>query len=319
MMVDTPYSAMSRFVQIREARPNVWPTDPNMTPEDALDEAWQLLRPFLLNPERHEKHVRAILTGLSLDTNFIVIRPITRFFDSRIGRAFLRFTPNQLRREREKFLQRFREAQVDLERSLTPVELDADMLPVRSKEEDGISPTLRLVVFPINVSLYKTEFEPQMLSVRLTVLEPDFQFVDVEPSSRSESLGTYEVGVSESGKFTDTLKRSSKVAFSLDGKVAKLAGDLSTERSSAEEHGYSTNTKQAAQEMRPAVISSAIKGTARWELLRTPSQPLLGGYRFFATAFVRQVRRKLPVELRVLADMDQWGPYEIVIRRDLEV
>ena len=99
-MVDTPYSAMSRFVQSREARPKMWSTDPNLTSDDALDEACGLLRPFLLNPERHERHVRAILTGLALDMNFIVIRPITRFLDSWIGRALLSAAPHGLKRSR---------------------------------------------------------------------------------------------------------------------------------------------------------------------------------------------------------------------------
>jgi hypothetical protein len=319
MMPTTPLSVMERLAGWANSWTNPWSPSSQMTQEEIVAEAFGLLRPFLTNPERHEQAVKLLIEGACLSAAWRAMEPMLRLYNSgplRALRPFINWT--SFHEARDKFLKRLGDAQADLRRSLTPVELDADILPISIKSEGTLTPPgLRLAVFRINVSLYKTEFSPQSLSVRLAVLEPDFQFVDVEPSSKTEAVGGYEIGVSQSGKFVEASKTSGKLAFELNGQLAKVKGDATEEKSSSAELGRSISAKETGQHVVPMVISSAIKGTARWELLRTPTQSLLGGTSFLATAFVAVEPRHIPVELRVATELDGWGPYELVLRKEI--
>ena len=196
-------------------------------------------------------------------------------------------------------------------RSLKPGELTVSILPARAKASTDTAIKAKLFVFQVNVALYPDPaFTPQSMSVQLSVDDADVKFADVEPSSRVESIGSYEVGIQESGKFTRTVKDASKIASPVDAKVAKVEVDEITEDSASKESATQTSIKESGQMLASLVISSAVGGVARWQLLRAPNQLLTGGSSFFATAFVPPALCEVTLKARVRTELEGYGTYE---------
>jgi hypothetical protein len=319
-MKETPLSAMERFgSEMGSSLTSLF--DPmGKTDEQISDETFSLLRPFLANPEGHEKAVRMLLRGFALNWVRLAMEPLFRIIRGPFGKFARTRGQDLFSKARASFLDDLKAVQDDLIRSLTPVELDADVLPLLTKTIEGtpVSPTLRLVVLRTNVSLYSPQFNVQSLSVRVKIAnDPDFQFVDVDPSSRTENIGGYELGITDSGKFVQANRESRKLAMTLDGKLAKIEDGAEEEKSSSVESGRSVSAKSTGQYIVPMVISSAIRETARWELLRTPTQTLLGGFAFMATALMPLDSRTLTVDLKVVVELENWGPYEISLQKKI--
>jgi hypothetical protein len=167
-------------------------------------------------------------------------------------------------------------------------------------------------VFSFNVTAYRTNFDYESLSVRLTVHASRCQFVDVNPSSDVENIGTHEIGVSEKGTFVQESKESIKLTGKISAGVADLGSELADEITQREEQQKETGQKRTRQQILSKVIASALKGVARWELLQTPGRPLIGGFHFLATALVPTDVSEVDFELSVSARLRDWGLYEIV-------
>jgi hypothetical protein len=206
----------------------------------------------------------------------------------------------------------------NLLKSVDPGEFDVDVLPPREKNEAVQG--RKLIAFQVNVAVYPLpDFTPQSLSVRLSASHEDIQFEDVSPASRIDAVGSYEIGVTESGKFTETNKETEKLAFKLDGQVAKLESETGSEMARSTERSSQLAMKQAATTHAPLVISSAIRNMARWELLRAPNQMLRGGSRFLATAFVPEELKTVTLDVRVRVDLENYGPHEISTSKTVEL
>jgi len=170
------------------------------------------------------------------------------------------------------------------------------------------------------VALYpELDFTPQSMSVWLSVVDADVQFSDVEPSSKMDAIGSYEVGIQDSGKFTRTTKNADKLAFTVNAQVARVNIEESGEDSTSAEAATQTSIKQTSQMMAPMIISSAEGNVARWQLLRGPNQLLRGGSSFLATAFVPPALRKVALKAKVLADLDGYGAYEVESERQVDL
>jgi hypothetical protein len=215
-------------------------------------------------------------------------------------------------------IQRIESIRDELLISVNPGEFEVDILPPREKEEAMAG--RKLIVLQVNVAVYPlADFTPQNLSVRLTASNEEIQFEDVSLASRMDAIGSYEVGVTDSGKFTATDKESEKLAFKLDGQVAKLEGEIGDETSRSIETSTQVAVKRSAPAYAPLVVSSAVKNVARWELLRAPNQMLRGGSKFLATAFVPSELRLLPLEVRVRVDLEKYGSHEISATKQIEL
>jgi hypothetical protein len=179
---------------------------------------------------------------------------------------------------------------------------------------------MRLVVFQLNVAVYPhADFTPQSLSVKFAAPGGEVQFVDVDPSSKVDATGSYEVGVEDSGKFTSSTTDTDKLAFTLDGKVAAAGSDSTHEHTNTVERSSSRTRKETGERIVPLVISSALGGVARWQLLRAPRQPLVGGFRFLSTAFVEPSVQNLAVEALVRVELEHYGPHEINLQKRVEL
>jgi hypothetical protein len=309
-MYNSPADALTAFIDQMENWES--PAQPlyKGNREKALEAGLEFLRPFLLNPEQHKEQVKLMLEGLAVTYMSAQLGPLLKIafhpatnWISRNGTEFKK--SNQI------FVERVRSARADLLRSLKPGELTVAILPARAKASTDTAIKAKLFVFQVNVALYPDPaFTPQSMSVQLSVDDADVKFADVEPSSRVESIGSYEVGIQESGKFTRTVKDPSKIASTVDAKVAKVEVDEITEDSASKESATQTSIKELGQMLASLVISSAVGGVARWQLLRAPNQLLTGGSSFFATAFVPPALREVTLKARVCTELEGYGTYE---------
>jgi tetrahydromethanopterin S-methyltransferase subunit B len=190
--------------------------------DEVFEDCFSLIEPFVANPQRHKDALKMIVEGISAQAMMVQLQPfmkMTRVLQ-KIGVA--RVDPNL------DLIRRIESIRDDLLNSVHPGEFDVDVLPPREKNEAVQG--RKLIVFQVNVAVYPLlDFTPQSLSVRLSASHEDIQFEDVNPASRIDAVGSYEIGVTESGKFTETDKDTEKLAFKLDGQVAKLESEIGGE------------------------------------------------------------------------------------------
>jgi hypothetical protein len=315
-VTETPSEAMKRFITTIESINKS--TDKNVA--EALNEGAATIAPFLTNPQRHTEHIRIILEGVALRLMIMSMTSVMNtipFFGRRfLSKFFLDFIA--LGNFKQKYLNKLTRLRTELLASLSPGELDLSI--VSPKRKDDADRTANLIIFQINVALYPhQDFVPQALSVRLIALDPEVEFEDVSPSSRVEAAGSYELGVSASGKFTYSHEESGKMGGQLGAPGAKVVSELGGKEAISRETAIGTTTKETGQRFIPLVISSALAQTARWELLAAPQQILVGGTRFFATAFVPSTLRHVSLEAHVVAELDHYGRYELTKQRTVEL
>jgi hypothetical protein len=320
-MYDTPANALSAFIERMEG----WETP--ATPilgdrEKVLQAGLEYLRPFLLNPEQHKEQVKLILEGISRAHMAAIVGPM----------AIVAFSPmmdwmtgarTDFKKGNQRYTDRLKTARAGLLTALNPGELSVNILPARAKAStDSTDRAInrKLILFQVNVALYpEPDFTPQSLSVWLSVVDADVEFSDVEPSSKMDSIGAYEIGIQDSGKFTRTTKDANKLAFTANAQVAKVNTEESTEDSTSAEAATQTSIKRTGSMTAPMIISAAEGKVARWQILRGPNQILRGGSSFFATAFVPPALRKVTLKAKVLADLDGYGAYEAESERQVDL
>jgi hypothetical protein len=308
-VTETPSEAMKRFITTIESMSS---TNKNL--DELLNDGAATIAPFLTNPQRHTEHIRIILRGIILNAFTTSFSSIPFF--GRLIKPLLTFGPVEI--AKQEYLKRLTRLRTELVASLSPGELDLSILS--PKRKDDADRTSNLIIFQINVALYPhQDFVPQALSVRLIALDPEVEFEDVSPSSRVEAAGSYELGVSASGKFTYSYEESGKMGGELGAPGAKVVSEIGGKEAISRETAIGTTTKETGQRFIPLVISSALAQTARWELLAAPQQILVGGTRFFATAFVPSTLRHVSLEAHVVAELDHYGRYELTKQRTVEV
>jgi hypothetical protein len=310
-VTETPSEAVKRFITTIESMQ----TSTYKNPDELLNDGAATIAPFLTNPQRHTEHIRIILQGIIINAFTTSLSTIPFF--GRLSKLLLNFGPFE--KWKQEYLKRLTRLRTELVASLSPGELDLSILPPKRKDDADRS-TSNLIIFQINVALYPhQDFVPQALSVRLIALDPEVEFEDVSPSSRVEAAGLYELGVSASGKFTYSYEESGKMGGQLGAPGAKVSSELGGKEAISRETAIGTTAKETGQRFIPLVISSALAQTARWELLSAPQQILVGGTRFFATAFVPSTLRHISLEAHAVAELDHYGRYELMKQRTVEL
>ena len=317
-MYDAPANALSAFIERMEG----WetPAKPILGDrEKVLQTGLEYLHPFLLNPEQHKEQVKLILEGISRAHMAAILGPMTIVaFTSMMD--WVTGARTDFKKGNQRFTDRLKTARAGLLTALNPGKLSVNILPARAKASTDRAINRNLILFQVNVALYpEPDFTPQSMSVGLSVVDTDVLFSDVEPSSKMDAVGTYELGIQDSGKFTRTTKNADKLAFTVNAQVARVNIEESGEDSTSAEAATQTSIKQTSQMMAPMIISSAEGNVARWQLLRGPNQLLRGGSSFFATAFVPLTLRKVTVKAKVRADLDGYGAYEVEGEREVDL
>jgi hypothetical protein len=181
---------------------------------------------------------------------------------------------------------------------------------------------VKLIGLQLNVAILPSAgINAQSLSVKIETDEEKFQFNDTSPSTRVESIGSHEIGISDTGKFIRSDKESEKVVAKMSvvglGADAELAG----ERSNSVEASRSEAAKVTRQDVAAAVISTAVGNTAHWQFLRTPTQPLVGGFRLSATAFIPKqlASTTLAISISALVEFQGWGPQLRTVQRQISL
>lgn len=250
-MTETPSEAMKRFITTIESMSS---TNKNL--DELLNDGAATIAPFLTNPQRHTEHIRIILRGIILNAFTTSFSSIPFF--GRLIKPLLTFGPVEI--AKQEYLKRLTRLRTELVASLSPGELDLSILS--PKRKDDADRTSNLIIFQINVALYPhQDFVPQALSVRLIALDPEVEFEDVSPSSRVEAAGSYELGVSASGKFTYSYEDSGKMGGRLGAPGAEVVSELGGKEAISRETAIGTTTKETGQRFIPLVISSALAQT----------------------------------------------------------
>jgi hypothetical protein len=317
--------AMRRFIEtFRSGQPEAFPWV-YKSGGDALDDGATIIAPFLANPTRHKEHIRLILEGIfmhALASAFPAVFPVVKLADRIpiLGKA-IRSARNQgFQGLFHSYTQKLAAAQDDLLASLTPGELGLNILPAQSQKSETEHTNYKIILFQLNVALWPNkEFVPQSLSVRLEAFNTELQFADVTPASHVENIGSYKIAVSDSGKFTYSEKESVKAGVTLNVAAAKIDSGMGHERMVGQEKTTGISVEESHQSFTSLIIASALEGVARWELLKAPSQPLIGGMKFLATAFVPSRLTEVTLEARVRAELERYGDYEMTLQRNLEL
>jgi len=316
-MTETPAEAMGRFIDKISSITDMSSRTYASTSE-GLDDGVSFLKPFLANPELHQNHVRALLEGISLMATLQAVRPLAWVADNFLMRKL--GGGDALQAHRKDFTKKLVSMRGELLTTLDPGELKIDILPARAKKIEGGDAATRLIVFQLNLAIYpRSDFVAQTLSVRFNVAEPAVQFESVEPSTKADAIGSYQIGIEESGKFIQSRKETTKLAFKIDAKVAATDSEISEEETTTVERAAGRSITRSGEEIVPLIVSSALGNEARWELIRAPRQPLRGGFSFFATAFVATGVQSVTLEARVRTELTHFGAHEVTLQRRVEL
>jgi len=317
--METPREALERFIAEVEGAQSLF-KPLHARPDDALDAGAAALRPFLANPDRYDHAVRIVLQGIVTNATFSAFSQTIPALRSRwfprlasfLGAGFTgKF--DELKRD---YLSKLASVRADLLRSPTPGRLEIDILPPKVKDAPGY----RLLEFQVNIDISPaSDFAAEALTVRLQ--SPDVQFSTVSPSTRVESVGSYEDTDTTSGKESYARKGATKINF--EAGVAAVGAKVSTEMTDEETDGYEYQLTKArkvsGQRFGPLVIGSAMKGVAYWQLLAEPQQPLLGGLPFFATAYAPIHITRVTLTAEVEARLAGFGDHRVTETREIDL
>lgn len=282
-----------------------------------VEDITSVLQPFMQNPERHSRHVSVILEYALLAFTTGAFQPILKMYKLPFLRRRLedRFTKTLL----QPLKARVQAAKDDVLIAVDPGELKIDILPIASvaTKADWKKQGRRLVLIETRgVVLPTTGMQLRAISHHIQITAPvGCQFVDAIPSNEMETLGQREVSISERGKFVYTEAEDVSVTAGLSG-GAKLETSAAHKESMSSEAEATAAEKVSHAPQVARVISSAVADTAIWQLLRTPSQLLLGSSKFSATALVPADAKSISLSLRYGAEIEGWGPTSI--QRSLE-
>jgi hypothetical protein len=199
--------------------------------------------------------------------------------------------------------------------SVDPGELNIDLLPISTlpTKADWEKQGKRLIMIETrSVVIPGMGMQLSAVSHRIEIKQPlGCQFVDSTPSSEMELVGQREVIVSETGKFSYSVSSDATLSSSLSGGPAKIESSLVEKDTETFEHQTSGSEKLSHSPHVPKVISSAVESVARWELLRTPTQTLLGSNNFTATVLVPADANEIELVIHHSADIEGWGSTSI--------
>jgi hypothetical protein len=128
--------------------------------DDVTKEAASLLRPFLVNPERHAPHVKLLLAWAGLNYTAVATQPFFRalfrvpLVGKAMKRAMARFAES-FEETKRRFIAEIEESQKDLLRTLVPVELAADVFPINRCRREQVCSRL-----PANSVLFQRDCLP---------------------------------------------------------------------------------------------------------------------------------------------------------------
>jgi hypothetical protein len=308
-MAETPRDALERFIaEIEKSQLNDPPYEHLI---DAFRAGMAALRPFISNPDRYEQTVKMILWGIAVNVwQFAILHenPEKRWRWYRLLNGLVPFRQRAFEEWKHNYLNSLASARDDLLRSLTPGRLEIDILP--PKVTDAGPPGFRMVEIQVNVDVSPApEFPSDALSVRLEAVEADVQFSTVSPTTRVESIGSFENSDMASIKDGVGRRRVDRLSTEVGGVGAKVGAEVASEETDNYEYQLTTSRKVSGQQYTPLIIGSAIKGVAYWQLLASSQQPLRGGLSFFATAYVPGQLTAVTIGAEVIARLAGFGDH----------
>jgi hypothetical protein len=84
-MSETPLAAMERFGSEMRAQTDILHPI-GKTATQITDDAFNFLRPFLSNPEGHEKAIKLLLRGFAINSVRVEMEPLLRILRSPLGK-----------------------------------------------------------------------------------------------------------------------------------------------------------------------------------------------------------------------------------------
>ena len=289
-------------------------TDPFKFPKQEKDviieEFVSILAPFLSNPDRHKEHVKLIIES---SMNIYISSMFSDIFNNVILKFFLGGNnfKKQYFENHNNFIRVVKEKRENLKSSIDPGRIEFDILPIRKIEtpEDWKNQKIQLILMEIKtVILPSVGMEPESISQRVEVKNNEnIQFVDAFPSSTMEVIGQQEISISDKGKFVSSESIQGKLEAGLSLEIAKLGSSISSLETAQREKETGKIKKTTQSQHISRVISSAVNKTALWQLLRTPTQNLLGENKFLATLIVPADISELEVSLYFSAQIENWG------------
>lgn len=293
---------------------------PYETETQLFDDVTSVLLPFLQNPERHGRHVGIVLEYTVLAGTARAMRPMLQIYRLPL---FRRLVERRFANYLESLRKKIQSARDEVLAAVDPGEIKVDLLPIASvaTKPDWRRQGRRLILIETRGALAPaTGMQLRAISHQIQVTSPaGCQFVDAIPSNEMEVIGQREVSISDRGKFVFSATQEDKLAASLSGGAAKVQSSLGHKESSGLEAEVSTAEKRSDSPQVVRVISSAVGDTATWQLLRTPSQTLLGSSKFSATALIPSDTARLTLVVRFGADIEGWGPTSVQNSHDVPI
>jgi hypothetical protein len=277
--------------------------------DSVVTDVAEMLRPFLQNPEKHEEHIQVMIEYANTEVMARAFNPIIRLYNLPFLRGMIlkRFAKGTA-----KFRARVLQVREQLLASVDPGELRIDLLPITNlpTKADWKKQKRRLILLETRGAVYPgAGMVLRGISHRIEIRTPtSCQFVDSSPASAMELIDQRKSIVSEKGKFVRSVSLDGTLNSSLKAGAAAIESSLTSKESETieTESGGSEEISHSSHMAR--VISSAVGSTAVWELLRTPTQNLLGSTEFSATALVPTDTAEIEIAIHYSADIDGWGP-----------
>jgi hypothetical protein len=302
-----PAQAFQRFCELVESEGVPFG---DTEPEDYLN----FLRPFLVNPDRHEQHVRAIADAAAAAQ---MARTMTRLPGTRLLRPLVR---RQTKASLERLLVRYDALRQQLLAEVEPGELAFDMLPARKlPAAPEWERNQRLWLLQAKMAIHPSAgFQPDSLSLRLE-LDSHAQLVAQLPASEMIELGIHEVQLSNEGQFRVTTSDTAKVGGEIGATGAKVVSELG--HSDARELTLSTSgSHKVTYTARVArVIASAVGSVARWEMLGTGEERPVGGLDFYLTVLLPARASAVSIRTTALVSFGGWGPLRLEYDEKLQL
>jgi hypothetical protein len=303
-----PAQAFQRFYELIE-------TEDLPFGEADRDDYLNLLRPFLVNPDRHEQHVRALVDAAGaaqMNRLMFAILP-----GKRLVRRVLR---KQAKKLTERMLQRYGHLRGQLLAEVEPGELSFDMLPPRRPTAAAEwEANRRLWLLQAKLAVHPTAgFQPDSLSLRLE-LDPEAQLVAQLPTSEMSNTGVHEVQLSNEGQFRVATSDTAKIGAGFSATPAKLTSELATSDTREVTLSASGSHKVTYTARVAKVIASAVGNVARWEMLGTADERPVGGLDFYLTVLLPAEATRTSVKVSALVAFGGWGPLRLEYAKTLEL
>lgn len=271
----------------------------------------ELLKAFVVNPEKYLEHTNAIY---SFKMMHLIYAPFHKFLKTFSGKVLLFFVGNRIKKRIKPFYDQYIENLEKLRaefKDLVPCELKIALLPTKILETpvewERSGEIIHLLEIRIAINP-EHQLMPINVAINFSVDKTkNVQFIDLFPTTDFEKTGESEVGVTTEGKFVSRSNNDTKVGLGLKGTVGSLdvghARSKETEKSSSEKYSY--NFKYINSTIR--VLSDAVGQTANWKFFRTNNGIPIGGMSFHLNMLAPETLKEIDYNVALTVELEKFG------------